>query len=125
MSNWHRIFYYLQFSVLAVFIAVLFIQKIQGNLLMASLMFLVYFTEIGILENQRKMNKNLIFYRKSGFFALLDLISVTAFLVYSFIFAVDYFFLDNIHYLFTPFVTLIIYTLLRKIYIYKHYSYEK
>lgn len=125
MSNWHRIFYYLQFSVLAVFIAVLFIQKIQGNALMASLMFLVYFTEIGILEHQRKMNKNLIFYRKSGFFALFDLSAVTAFLIYTFIFALDYFFLQNIVYYFTPFVSLITYTLLRKIYIYKHYSYEK
>lgn len=125
MTRWHRIFYYLQFVVLAVFIAVIFLKGIQGTLTTALLMLLLYTTEIGILEQNRRMNQNLIYYRKSGFFAMLDLFAVTAFFVYTVIFAVDFMFLQGISYYTEPFISLLAFTLVRKLYIYKHYTYEK
>lgn len=125
MTNWHRIFYYLQFAVITVFIAVIFFRGIQGTWLMTLLMGAFYFTEFAILEQQRKMNKDMVFYRKSGFFALFDLVFVTAFLIYTLIFAVDYLFSATFIYFTYPFLVVLVYTLFRKIYIYKHYTYEK
>jgi hypothetical protein len=125
MTKWHKFFYYLQFSVLFAFVVLIFIENIRGSLAMGLLMFGIYFTEIGILEQDRRMNKALIFYRKSGFFAMLDLFAVTIFLGYTAFFAADILFLENVEYYSIPFISILIYTLVRKLYIFKNYTYEK
>lgn len=125
MTRWHKFFYYLQFIILVAFIALVFSENIQGSAATAILMGSIYFSEIGILEQDRRMNKNLIFYRKSGFFALLDLLAVTAFLGYTLLFSIDLLLLKGIEYYSLPFISLLVYTLVRKIYIFKNYTYEK
>jgi len=85
----------------------------------------VFFLEIGILEQQNKYRKEEIFYHKSGFFALLDLLAVIIFLIKFSVLILSQFFsisyLENKFYL----IALILYTIIRKIYIYKNYTYEK
>ena len=85
----------------------------------------VFFLEIGILEQQNKYKKEEIFYQKSGFFALLDLFSVMLFMIKFLVLILSQFFtisfLENKYKL----TALLLYTIIRKIYIYKHYTYEK
>ena len=85
----------------------------------------VFFLEIGILEQQNKYKKEEIFYHKSGFFALLDLFSVMLFMIKFLVLILSQFFaisfLENKYKL----TALLLYTIIRKIYIYKRYTYEK
>ena len=85
----------------------------------------VFFLEIGILEQQNKYKKEEIFYHKSGFFALLDLFAVMLFMIKFLVLILNQFFaisfLENKYKL----TALLLYTIIRKIYIYKRYAYEK
>ena len=119
----HKIFFLLQF-IAFIFIIVYQSMAVNPEILLG-LFAVVFFLEIGILEQQNKYRKEEIFYHKSGFFALLDLLAVIVFLIkFSVLILSQFFsisFLENKFYL----IALILYTIIRKIYIYKNYTYEK
>lgn len=120
MSFGHRFFSWLQWSVLLVFIAVGWFYN-QDVLLLKILTGIFFISEIILLEFQRKIKPEEIRYRKSGWFALLDLLSIVAFLIYAVLFIV---FKERQTY--PPFFYgILAYTLIRKIYIYKNFTYEK
>ena len=123
MRRAHKIFYLLQF-ITFIFIIVYQSMAVNPEILLG-LFAVVFFLEIGILEQQNKYRKEEIFYHKSGFFALLDLLAVIVFLIKFSVLILSQFFsisyLENKFYL----IALILYTIIRKIYIYKNYTYEK
>ena len=123
MRKAHKIFSLLQF-ITFIFIIVYQSMAVNPEILLG-LFAVVFFLEIGILEQQNKYKKEEIFYHKSGFFALLDLLAVIVFLIkFSVLILSQFFiisFLENKFYL----IALILYTIIRKIYIYKNYTYEK
>ena len=123
MRKTHKIFSLLQF-IAFIFIIVYQSMAVNPEILLG-LFAVVFFLEIGILEQQNKYRKEEIFYHKSGFFALLDLLGVIVFLIkFSVLILSQFFsisFLENKFYL----IALILYTIIRKIYIYKNYTYEK
>ena len=123
MRKAHKIFFLLQF-ITFIFIIVYQSMAVNPEILLG-LFAVVFFLEIGILEQQNKYRKEEIFYHKSGFFALLDLLAVIVFLIkFSVLILSQFFsisFLENKFYL----IALILYTIIRKIYIYKNYTYEK
>ena len=123
MRKAHKIFFLLQF-ITFIFIIVYQSMAVNPEILLG-LFAVVFFLEIGILEQQNKYKKEEIFYHKSGFFALLDLLAVIVFLIkFSVLILSQFFsisFLENKFYL----IALILYTIIRKIYIYKNYTYEK
>ena len=123
MRKAHKIFFLLQF-IDFIFIIVYQSMAVNPEILLG-LFAVVFFLEIGILEQQNKYRKEEIFYHKSGFFALLDLLAVIVFLIkFSVLILSQFFsisFLENKFYV----IALILYTIIRKIYIYKNYTYEK
>ena len=123
MRKAHKIFFLLQF-ITFIFIIVYQSMAVNPEILLG-LFAVVFFLEIGILEQKNKYKKEEIFYHKSGFFALLDLLAVIVFLIkFSVLILSQFFsisFLENKFYL----IALILYTIIRKIYIYKNYTYEK
>ena len=123
MRRAHKIFSLLQF-ITFIFIIVYQSMAVNPEILLG-LFAVVFFLEIGILEQQNKYKKEEIFYHKSGFFALLDLLAVIVFLIkFSVLILSQFFsisFLENKFYV----IALILYTIIRKIYIYKNYTYEK
>ena len=123
MRKAHKTFYFLQF-IAFIFIIVYQSMAVNPEILLG-LFAVVFFLEIGILEQQNKYRKSEIFYHKSGFFALLDLFSVMLFMIKFLVLILSQFFtisyLENKYYL----IALILYTIIRKIYIYKNYTYEK
>lgn len=76
--------------------------------------------EFGVLEFQRRENKDAVYYVKSCWFALFDLISVLIFFMYFGFLILSY---DTVLLKYMP--ILFIYILVRKYYITKNYSYEK
>ena len=123
MRKAHKIFFLLQF-ITFIFIIVYQSMAVNPEILLG-LFAVVFFLEIGILEQQNKYRKEEIFYHKSGFFALLDLLAVIIFLIKFLVLILSQFFsisfLENKFYA----IALILYTIIRKIYIYKNYTYEK
>ena len=117
---------YSVFQIISFILIVIYsLTMVINPLYLLGLFAVVFFLEIGILEQQNKYKKEEIFYQKSGFFALLDLFSVMLFfikflvLILSQFFAIS--FLENKYKL----TALLLYTIIRKIYIYKRYTYEK
>ena len=117
---------YSVFQIISFILIIIYSLTMAINpLYLLGLFAVVFFLEIGILEQQNKYKKEEIFYQKSGFFALLDLFSVMLFmikfsvLILSQFFAIS--FLENKYKL----TALLLYTIIRKIYIYKRYTYEK
>ena len=123
MRKAHKIFFLLQF-IAFIFIIVYQTMAVNPEILLG-LFAVVFVLEIGILEQQNKYRKEEVFYHKSGFFALLDLLTVIVFLIkFSVLILSQFFrisFLENKFYV----IALILYTIIRKIYIYKNYTYEK
>ena len=124
MRRAHKIYSILQ--VISFILIIIYSLTMAINpLYLLGLFAVVFFLEIGILEQQNKYRKEEIFYHKSGFFALLDLLAVIIFLIKFSVLILSQFFsisyLENKFYL----IALILYTIIRKIYIYKNYTYEK
>ena len=124
MRQAHKTYSILQ--VISVILIIIYSLTMAINpLYLLGLFAVVFFLEIGILEQQNKYKKEEIFYQKSGFFALLDLFSVMLFFIKFLVLILSQFFsisfLENKFYL----IALILYTIIRKIYIYKNYTYEK
>ena len=124
MRKAHKVYSIIQ--VISVILIIIYSLTMAINpLYLLGLFAVVFFLEIGILEQQNKYKKEEIFYHKSGFFALLDLLAVIVFLIkFSVLILSQFFsisFLENKFYV----IALILYTIIRKIYIYKNYTYEK
>lgn len=120
----HKLYSILQL-ISVIFIIICLVAMAINPIHLLGLFAVVFFLEIFILEEQNKYKKEEIFYYKSGFFAALDIISILFFLLKFLTLFINLFtpvlFLENRYYL----VTLLAYTLIRKIYIYKRYTYEK
>ena len=124
MRQAHKIYSILQ--VISLILIIIYSLTMAINpLYLLGLFAVVFFLEIGILEQQNKYKKEEIFYQKSGFFALLDLFSVMLFMIKFLVLILSQFFaisfLENKYKL----TALLLYTIIRKIYIYKRYTYEK
>ena len=117
---------YSVFQIISVILIIIYSLTMAINpLYLLGLFAVVFFLEIGILEQQNKYKKEEIFYQKSGFFALLDLFSVMLFFIKFLVLILSQFFsisfLENKY----KIIALMLYTIIRKIYIYKRYTYEK
>ena len=124
MRRAHKIYSILQ--VISLILIIIYSLTMAINpLYLLGLFAVVFFLEIGILEQQNKYKKEEIFYQKSGFFALLDLFSVMLFFIKFLVLILSQFFsisfLENKY----KIIALMLYTIIRKIYIYKRYTYEK
>lgn len=124
MRKAHKVYSIIQ--VISVILIIIYSLTMAINpLYLLGLFAVVFFLEIGILEQQNKYKKEEIFYQKSGFFALLDLFSVMLFFIKFLVLILSQFFsisfLENKYKL----TALLLYTIIRKIYIYKRYTYEK
>ena len=124
MRKAHKVYSIIQVISL-ILIIIYSLTMVINPLYLLGLFAVVFFLEIGILEQQNKYKKEEIFYQKSGFFALLDLFSVMLFLIKFLVLILSQFFsisfLENKYKL----TALLLYTIIRKIYIYKRYTYEK
>ena len=124
MRQAHKVYSIIQ--VISLILIIIYSLTMAVNpLYLLGLFAVVFFLEIGILEQQNKYKKEEIFYHKSGFFALLDLFAVMLFLIKFLVLILSRFFtisfLENKYKL----SALLLYTIIRKIYIYKRYTYEK
>ena len=124
MRRAHKVYSIFQITSFIIIIFYSLTMAVNSTYLLG-LFAVVFFLEIGILEQQNKYKKEEIFYQKSGFFALLDLFAVIIFLIkFSVLILSQFFaisFLENKYKL----TALLLYTIIRKIYIYKRYTYEK
>lgn len=123
MRRPHKIYFWLQLFIFSLLVFIL--STAYNSSVMLGLFAVVFFLEIGILEQQNKYTKEEIFYHKSGIFAIFDLLAVMSFLIKFLVLILNNFFtiefLENKYKL----LALIIYTIIRKLYIYKRYHYEK
>lgn len=121
MNIWHKRFLYAQILILLLCnVAALF----AASKFILPGMILFFFLEFGVLEAQRKENPNAVLYQKGCFFALLDIVSVTVFMIYFCIHVYLTITTEKSFYVqFYP--VLFLYIVLRKLYILKNYSYEK
>ena len=124
MRRSHKVYSIIQ--VISLILIIIYSLTMAINpLYLLGLFAVVFFLEIGILEQQNKYKKEEIFYQKSGFFALLDLFSVMLFFIKFLVLILSQFFsisfLENKY----KIIALMLYTIIRKIYIYKRYTYEK
>lgn len=135
MTNSHIYSYYVQFAVL---IALVVLQYVSDSFAMVLYLFAMFLIcEISILEASRRMKPEEIRYRKSCLFALFDMIAVTAYFAYIVLFAFALVresksYVWDFHFFKIPveissfwFSLWAVYTLARKIYIYKNLTYEK
>ncbi|KFC19380.1 hypothetical protein [Chryseobacterium sp. FH1] len=125
MSQSHKFSYWFQFLILIVNVFMFTFFGSFGSAITVLLWLPFFVSEIIILEKQRRTPREQIFYHKSCLFGFLDLGFALSFLtlfalqIYHIIVQTD--FAVNQYFL----ITLFTYTLIRKIYIYKNYSYEK
>ena len=124
MRKAHKVYSIIQ-VIFLILIIIYSLTMAINPLYLLGLFAVVFFLEIGILEQQNKYKKEEIFYQKSGFFALLDLFSVMLFFIKFLVLILSQFFsisfLENKY----KIIALMLYTIIRKIYIYKRYTYEK
>lgn len=123
MTFIHKLIYVLQFLLNSLVIAqVVFFKPSLGQLIL----FFggVFFSEICLVFLQSKMNESEIYYKKSCQFALGDLVAAGTYLGYFMMFLCAWFFDRSFQYSIWQLVILFAYTLLRKIYIFKNYTYE-
>ena len=119
----HKIIYFVQFFVLLANIAVLFVAPSSKIVLLC--LGSLFFTELFLVHQTTKIKPDEIFYRKGCFFALGDLAAAFTYMVYFFIILGAQIFKYSFEYSVLPLIILFTYTLFRKIYIYKNFSYEK
>lgn len=124
MHPYHRRFVYAQIGILLWTIFFLLVFPHWDFVVFPSLS-VFFLLEIGVLETQRKELPEAMRYRKSGFFALIDVISVLFFLASLILYGIAFFAKKNgiFYSVFTPII--LTYITVRKLYILKNYSYEK
>lgn len=124
MTFEHKAIYALQFLLNSLVITlILFFKPTLGQLVIV--FGAVFLSELALVFLQSLMNQSEIYYKKSCLFALGDLLAACAYLGYFITFFGAWFFDRSVQYLIWPLVVLFSYTLLRKIYIFKNYTYEK
>lgn len=124
MTFHHKIIYALQFLLNSlVIVLILFLKPTVGQI--AFVLAMVFLSELALVFLQSLMNQSEIYYKKSCLFALGDLLAATAYLGYFILSLCAWLFDRSFEYLIWPMVILFAYTLFRKIYIFKNYTYEK
>lgn len=124
MTFRHKLIYVFQFLLYSLIIgSVLLLKPSSGQ--MTLLFSAVFISEMCLVFVQSKMNDSEIYYKKSGLMGLCDLIAATAYMGYFMTFLVAWILDYKFQFLILPLVLLFAYTLLRKIYIFKNYTYEK
>lgn len=124
MTDNHKTIYALQLLLCAVAIACFSVMNPSPGLVLF-IFSLVFFTELALVHCQNKMNPNEIYYRKSCLFAMADLAAASVYCGYFVWFLGVWVFKYSFEYLWWPLIALFSYTLLRKIFIFKNYTYEK
>ena len=124
MTNLHRTTYFFQFGLLLTIIAALAFLELSV-LQTVSAFSLLFISEMVLVTQQTKMNDRAVYYRKSCLFALGDLSAATAYCICFFAFLIAWVFEQTFVLLTAPIIVLFAYTFLRKIYIFKNYTYEK
>lgn len=124
MTRTHKLIYALQFLLNSLTIALIaFLKPTVGQI--ALVLAMVFISELALVFLQSKMNASEIYYKKSCLFALGDLTAATAYCGYFLAFLIAWLFNNSFDYIIWPMAALFGYTLLRKIYIFKNYTYEK
>ena len=95
----------------------------QKETLVFSMICTFFFAEFVVLETQRNENSDAVYYRKGCFFAMVDLLSVFAFIAVFGLLAYQFFTGNSVGVRYFP--LLFLYIASRKFYITKNYSYEK
>lgn len=124
MTFIHKLIYLFQFMLYAGIIASIILLKPSGGQI-TLLCAMVFISELSLVYMQSKMNESEIYYKKSGVIGLCDLIAATAYVGYFITFLGAWFLERSFMFLTWPLVILFAYTLLRKIYTFKNYTYEK
>lgn len=124
MSRTHQLIYVLQFAILAGIIGSLFIWGLSLHQTLFAFLS-VFVSELILVYQQRKMKDQEIYYRKSCLFALGDLSAALIYSGYFLFFVTARIFKYSFEYDSSYLILLFSYTLLRKIYIFKNYTYEK
>lgn len=123
MTTIHKLIYALQFLLnIGVIALIVFSDPTVGQIALCLAM--VFISELFLVYAQSKMNESEIYYKKSCLFALGDLTAATVYIGYFITFIGAYFLHRSFDYLIWPLVILFAYTLFRKIYIFKNYTYE-
>lgn len=124
MERRHRFVYWVQFLLLVFIILGLNVER-TGSGLMLLLVLSFFLSEFFLLHIQNKIKPEKIYYRKSCFFAMVDLLAVFIFMVCLVNMLCNYFLQKELPLPEWLFPAVVIYTHLRKFYIYKNFSYEK
>lgn len=120
----HKIIYFVQFFLLIAIIGVFSFAELSNKVVLLSFCSL-FFTELFLVHQTTKIKPDEIFYRKGCFFALGDLAAAFTYMVYFFIILGAQIFKYSFEYSVLPLIALFLYTLNRKIFIYKNLFYEK
>lgn len=124
MERRHRFVYWIQFLLLIAIVSICNYGS-AGSGLMLLLVLPFFISEFFLLHIQNKIKPEKIYYRKSCFFALVDLLAVFIFMVCLVNMLCSYFLQKELLLPEWLFPAVVIYTHLRKFYIYKNFSYEK
>lgn len=124
MSNNHSLVYFVQFFLLTSML-ILFSTSTPTIPVALTCFGLLFVSELFLVHQSTKMKDEAVLYKKGCFFALFDLLSAGIFIFYFFFFLAILIFKYSFEYGHWQIAGLFAYTLIRKIYIYKNYSYEK
>lgn len=123
MNRTHQLIYVLQFAILAGIIGSLLFSGLSLHQTIFAFL-LVFFSELVLVYQQSKMKEQEIYYRKSCLFALGDLSAALIYSCYFLFFVTARLFKYSFEYNSFYLILLFTYTLVRKIYIFKNYTYE-
>lgn len=124
MNRTHQLIYVLQFAILAGIIGLLLFWGLSLHQTIFAFL-TVFVAELILVYQQNKMKDQEIYYRKSCLFALGDLSAALIYSGYFLFFVTARIFKYSFEYDSSYLILLFTYTLLRKIYIFKNYTYEK
>ena len=124
MNRTHQLIYVLQFAILAGIIGLLLFWGLSLHQTIFAFL-TVFVAELILVYQQNKMKDQEIYYRKSCLFALGDLSAALIYSGYFLFFVTARIFKYSFEYNSSYLILLFAYTLLRKIYIFKNYTYEK
>lgn len=125
MTKSHQLAYACQFGALVANIIMILFYGPTSSLQILVMAAPFCLTEIFILESHRRMPKDQIYYRKSCWFGLADLLSVLVFFSLVILYTIQCLFGKDFGLSPNYIIGFYAYVLLRKIYIFKNYTYEK
>ncbi len=123
MHPYHRWFTYFQLFLLLSLTLIFFASKTVYTSVVFYVLLTFFISEIRILEIQRNENPNNRIYRKTCWFGIVDTVSVLGF-IYFFVMSAYDLISDSSVVMPYPYI-LFSYIFIRKLYILKHWTYEK